>query len=65
VIRGPLLYSMPISHNYTVYAHHFGEGDEASNEYCPYPTTLTRPSTALNPTTLTRPSTTLTLTRLP
>lgn len=29
VVRGPLLFSMPIEHNYTVYAHHFGEGDDA------------------------------------
>jgi hypothetical protein len=33
VVRGPLLYSMPIAHNYTVYAHHFGAGDDASNDY--------------------------------
>eukprot|EP01050_Picozoa_sp_SAG11_P023312 SAG11_NODE_4653_length_1820_cov_1.856479_2_plen_203_part_00 len=38
VVRGPLLYSMPISHNYTVYAHHFGSGDEASNDYYLNPT---------------------------
>ena len=38
VVRGPLLYSMPITHNYTVYAHHFGSGDEASNDYYLNPT---------------------------
>ena len=38
VVRGPLLYSMPIDHNYTVYAHHFGAGDEASNDYYLNPT---------------------------
>ena len=38
VVRGPLLYSMPIAHNYTVYAHHFGQGDDASNDYYLNPT---------------------------
>jgi len=38
VVRGPLLYSMPVAHNYTVYAHHFGTGDAASNDYYLNPT---------------------------
>lgn len=32
VVRGPLLYSLPIAHDYIEYAHHFGEGDDASND---------------------------------
>ena len=32
VVRGPLLYSLPIEHDYIVYGHHFGSGDEASND---------------------------------
>jgi hypothetical protein len=32
VVRGPLLYSLPIAHDYIVYDHHFGRGDDASND---------------------------------
>ena len=38
VMRGPLLYSLPIDHNFTVYGRHFGEGDTASNDYYLNPT---------------------------
>jgi hypothetical protein len=33
VTRGPLLYSLPIDHNFTTYGRHFGSGDAASNDY--------------------------------
>ena len=33
VVRGPLLYSLPIEHDFIEYAHHYGSGDEASNDY--------------------------------
>ena len=33
VVRGPLLYSLPLAHNFTVYGRHFGTGDQASNDY--------------------------------
>lgn len=39
VLRGALLYSLPIGANFTVYGHHFGSGDEASNDYYVTPTT--------------------------
>merc|ERR1719445_53864 len=39
VLRGPLLYSLPIGANYTVYGHHFGSGVDASNDYYVLPTT--------------------------
>ena len=43
VVRGPLLYSLPIEHNYTVYGRHFdvphGDPDaDASNDYYLSPT---------------------------
>ena len=38
VVRGPLLYSLPVEHNYTTYGRHFGSGDEASNDYFLRPT---------------------------
>merc|ERR1712048_53044 len=38
VHRGQLLYSLPITPNYTVYAHHFGT-DTMSNDYYLYPQT--------------------------
>ena len=38
VVRGPLLYSLPIDAKYEVYGHHFGSGDEASNDYYVTPT---------------------------
>merc|ERR1719440_1226938 len=38
VHRGALLYSLPITPNYTVYAHHFGS-DTQSNDYYLQPTT--------------------------
>jgi hypothetical protein len=31
-VRGPLLYSLPIAHDYIVYDHHFGHGDAASED---------------------------------
>jgi uncharacterized protein len=37
VVRGPLLYSLPIRHNYSVYGHHFGSGSAASNDYYLHP----------------------------
>ena len=33
VVRGPLLYSLPIEHDYIEYGHHYGQGDAASNDY--------------------------------
>jgi hypothetical protein len=39
VLRGPLLFSLPIGANYTVYGHHFGSGTDASNDYYLNPTT--------------------------
>ncbi len=33
-----MLYSLPIKHNFTVYGHHFGSGDDASNDYYLHPT---------------------------
>ena len=33
VVRGPLLYSLPVKHDYIEYGHHFGSGNEASNDY--------------------------------
>jgi len=38
VVRGPLLYSLPVAHNFTVYGRHFGSGEEASNDYYLRPT---------------------------
>ena len=38
VVRGPLLYSYPIEHNFTTYGRHFGSGDAASNDYYLQPT---------------------------
>ena len=38
MVRGPLLYSFPVAHNFTVYGRHFGSGDEASNDYYLRPT---------------------------
>ena len=38
VVRGPLLFSLPIAHNFTTYGRHFGSGDEASNDYYLSPT---------------------------
>eukprot|EP01046_Picozoa_sp_COSAG06_P037564 COSAG06_NODE_4253_length_4428_cov_56.290829_3_plen_267_part_00 len=38
VVRGPLLYSLPIAHNFTIYGRHFGSGNEASNDYFLQPT---------------------------
>ena len=38
VVRGPLLFSLPIGHNFTTYGRHFGSGDAASNDYYLQPT---------------------------
>lgn len=38
VMRGPLLYSLPIRHNFSTYGRHFGSGDQASNDYYLNPT---------------------------
>ena len=32
VVRGPLLYSLPVAHDFIEYGHHFGHGDDASND---------------------------------
>ena len=48
VHRGALLYSLPISANYTVYAHHFGS-DTMSNDYYLEPTSPWQFALDVNP----------------
>jgi hypothetical protein len=48
VVRGPLLFSLPIAHSFSVYGRHFGSGDEISADYFLRPTQPWRYSLAIN-----------------
>ena len=48
VVRGALLFSLPIAHNFSVYGRHFGSGDEVSADYFLRPTQPWRYSLDIN-----------------